>query len=185
MPEPPPGLESDPIADGFTVDRWLGGRLVLVQPRDGHRVGTDAALLAAASGDCGGTDRRRRRGRRRGRTHAGAAVGAGVRRSDRDRSRSGAACRDQRRAQRTSGARPRPDAGHPGSPASGARPGSLAKRPIASSPTRRSSNREPFAPPRIRSGRGRMCCGRRRGARRSKPGFAPRSPSSGLVAGSS
>jgi tRNA1(Val) A37 N6-methylase TrmN6 len=54
MPEPPPGLESDPIADGFTVDRWLGGRLVLVQPRDGHRVGTDAALLAAAAGTAEG-----------------------------------------------------------------------------------------------------------------------------------
>ena len=50
MREPPPGLESDPIADGCTVDRWLGGRLVLVQPQDGHRVGTDAALLAAAAG---------------------------------------------------------------------------------------------------------------------------------------
>jgi tRNA1(Val) A37 N6-methylase TrmN6 len=54
MPESPPGLESDPIADGFTVDRWLGGRLVLVQPRDGHRVGTDAALLAAAAGTAEG-----------------------------------------------------------------------------------------------------------------------------------
>src|SRR5271167_3531051 len=50
MPEPPRGVESDPIADGFTVDRWLGGRLSLVQPRRGHRVGTDAALLVAAAG---------------------------------------------------------------------------------------------------------------------------------------
>src|SRR5271168_620777 len=50
MPEPPRGVESDPIADGFTVDRWLGGRLSLVQPEGGHRVGTDAALLAAAAG---------------------------------------------------------------------------------------------------------------------------------------
>ena len=50
MPDPSPGLESDPIADGFTVDRWLGGRLALVQPQGGHRVGTDAALLAAAAG---------------------------------------------------------------------------------------------------------------------------------------
>lgn len=36
--------------DGVTIDRWLGGRLVLVQPKGGHRVGTDAALLAAAAG---------------------------------------------------------------------------------------------------------------------------------------
>ena len=50
MPEPPPGLESDPIADGLAVDRWLGGRLALVQPKSGHRVGTDAALLVAAAG---------------------------------------------------------------------------------------------------------------------------------------
>ena len=50
MPDPSPGLESGPIADGFTVDRWLGGRLALVQPQGGHRVGTDAALLAAAAG---------------------------------------------------------------------------------------------------------------------------------------
>jgi tRNA1(Val) A37 N6-methylase TrmN6 len=50
MPEPSPGLERDPIADGLTLDRWLGGRLALVQPKGGHRVGTDAALLAAAAG---------------------------------------------------------------------------------------------------------------------------------------
>ncbi len=50
MPEPSPGLDSDPIADGLTLDRWLGGRLALVQPKGGHRVGTDAALLAAAAG---------------------------------------------------------------------------------------------------------------------------------------
>jgi tRNA1(Val) A37 N6-methylase TrmN6 len=50
MPEPMPGVQSEPIADGFTVDRWLGGRLALVQPKGGHRVGTDAALLAAAAG---------------------------------------------------------------------------------------------------------------------------------------
>jgi len=31
-----------------TCDAWLGGRLSLVQPRRGHRAGTDAALLAAA-----------------------------------------------------------------------------------------------------------------------------------------
>jgi tRNA1(Val) A37 N6-methylase TrmN6 len=50
MPDPSPGLERDPVADGLTLDRWLGGRLALVQPKGGHRVGTDAALLAAAAG---------------------------------------------------------------------------------------------------------------------------------------
>ena len=38
-------------ADGLTEDLWLGGRLALVQPKRGHRVGTDAALLVAAAGD--------------------------------------------------------------------------------------------------------------------------------------
>jgi tRNA1(Val) A37 N6-methylase TrmN6 len=33
---------------GLSSDAWLGGRLTLAQPLDGHRVGTDAALLAAA-----------------------------------------------------------------------------------------------------------------------------------------
>jgi tRNA1(Val) A37 N6-methylase TrmN6 len=41
------------LGDGLTEDLWLGGRLVLVQPRRGHRVGTDAALLIAAAGDAG------------------------------------------------------------------------------------------------------------------------------------
>ena len=50
MAEPSPGLESPAIADGLTEDKWLGGRLSLLQPRRGHRVGTDAALLAAAAG---------------------------------------------------------------------------------------------------------------------------------------
>jgi tRNA1(Val) A37 N6-methylase TrmN6 len=50
MPDPSSGFDSDLVADGFTVDRWLGGRLALVQPKGGHRVGTDAALLAAAAG---------------------------------------------------------------------------------------------------------------------------------------
>jgi tRNA1(Val) A37 N6-methylase TrmN6 len=50
MPEPSAGLDRDPTADGLTLDRWLGGRLALVQPKGGHRVGTDAALLAAAAG---------------------------------------------------------------------------------------------------------------------------------------
>jgi tRNA1(Val) A37 N6-methylase TrmN6 len=47
MAEPSPTLE---IANGITENRWLGGRLALVQPRRGHRVGSDAALLAAAAG---------------------------------------------------------------------------------------------------------------------------------------
>jgi tRNA1(Val) A37 N6-methylase TrmN6 len=50
MPEPSPGLESDPVLNELKVDRWLDGRLALVQPKAGHRVGTDAALLAAAAG---------------------------------------------------------------------------------------------------------------------------------------
>jgi tRNA1(Val) A37 N6-methylase TrmN6 len=50
MPEPPSRVESAAIADRLTEDRWLGGRLTLVQPRRGHRVGTDAALLIAAAG---------------------------------------------------------------------------------------------------------------------------------------
>ena len=48
MPDPSPQLETAATADGLTEDRWLGGRLVLLQPKRGHRVGTDAALLAAA-----------------------------------------------------------------------------------------------------------------------------------------
>jgi len=50
MAEPTRGLENPAIADGLTEDRWLGGRLTLLQPRRGHRVGTDAALLVAAAG---------------------------------------------------------------------------------------------------------------------------------------
>ena len=50
MPDPPAGLERETAADGLTVDRWLGGRLVLLQSKGGHRVGSDAALLAAAAG---------------------------------------------------------------------------------------------------------------------------------------
>ena len=52
MPERPPRLAMA-IGDGLTEDKWLGGRLILVQPKRGHRVGTDAALLAAAAGDAG------------------------------------------------------------------------------------------------------------------------------------
>jgi tRNA1(Val) A37 N6-methylase TrmN6 len=50
MPEPSAGLKSAATADGQTEDRWLGGRLMLTQPKRGHRVGTDAALLVAAAG---------------------------------------------------------------------------------------------------------------------------------------
>jgi tRNA1(Val) A37 N6-methylase TrmN6 len=50
MPEPSSGLESAAAAEGLTEDRWLGGRLTLVQPKRGHRVGTDATLLVAAAG---------------------------------------------------------------------------------------------------------------------------------------
>jgi tRNA1(Val) A37 N6-methylase TrmN6 len=51
MPDPSAEPESGATADGLTEDRWLGGRLLLVQPKRGHRVGTDAALLVAAAGD--------------------------------------------------------------------------------------------------------------------------------------
>src|SRR5271170_6843705 len=51
MPEPSAEPESAANADGLTEDRWLGGRLLLLQPKRGHRVGTDAALLVAATGD--------------------------------------------------------------------------------------------------------------------------------------
>ena len=51
MAEPSTELGSAAAADGLTEDLWLGGRLALVQPKRGHRVGTDAALLVAAAGD--------------------------------------------------------------------------------------------------------------------------------------
>ena len=51
MPDPSPGLGSESIPDGLSVDPWLGGRLRLAQPRRGHRVGSDAALLVAAAGN--------------------------------------------------------------------------------------------------------------------------------------
>jgi tRNA1(Val) A37 N6-methylase TrmN6 len=50
MAEPSSALENPAAGDGLTEDRWLGGRLTIVQPRRGHRVGTDGALLAAAAG---------------------------------------------------------------------------------------------------------------------------------------
>ena len=74
MAEPSPGRERSRPRTALTEDRWLGGRLPLVQPKRGHRVGTDAALLVAAAGDARpGPDRRRRRGGRRGRARAGEA----------------------------------------------------------------------------------------------------------------
>ena len=50
MAEPLTELESAVAPDALTEDRWLGGRLMLMQPKRGHRVGTDAALLVAAAG---------------------------------------------------------------------------------------------------------------------------------------
>ena len=49
MPEAPPGRAGEPATDGLSCDSWLGGRLTLVQPRRGHRIGSDAALLAASA----------------------------------------------------------------------------------------------------------------------------------------
>jgi len=51
MAEPSTEPGSAATADRLTEDLWLGGRLMLVQPKRGHRVGTDAALLVAAAGD--------------------------------------------------------------------------------------------------------------------------------------
>jgi tRNA1(Val) A37 N6-methylase TrmN6 len=51
MAEPLTELAGAAAVDGLTEDLWLGGRLKLVQPKRGHRVGTDAALLVAAAGD--------------------------------------------------------------------------------------------------------------------------------------
>ena len=39
---------SDPASDTLTSDAFLGGRLQLLQPRDGYRAGVDAVLLAAS-----------------------------------------------------------------------------------------------------------------------------------------
>ncbi len=39
----------EPAGLDFTDDRFLGGRLLIRQPAKGHRLGTDALLLAAAS----------------------------------------------------------------------------------------------------------------------------------------
>lgn len=47
IPVVPQGVSRSADAD-LTKDRILGGRLLLVQPRKGHRAGSDAVLLAAA-----------------------------------------------------------------------------------------------------------------------------------------
>ncbi len=49
MSEPPPERLGEPAADGFSCDPWLGGRLTLTQRGRGHRIGSDAALIAAAA----------------------------------------------------------------------------------------------------------------------------------------
>lgn len=41
-------LQTQAAEESFTEDRILGGRVVLLQPRQGYRAGLDAALLAAA-----------------------------------------------------------------------------------------------------------------------------------------
>ena len=43
-------LTDQSIPPDLSEDAWLGGRLRLLQPSGGHRVGSDAALLAAAAG---------------------------------------------------------------------------------------------------------------------------------------
>ncbi len=50
MTEQANGRDAGSRPDGLSCDAWLGGHLTLVQPRRGHRAGTDAALLAAAAG---------------------------------------------------------------------------------------------------------------------------------------
>ena len=50
MAEPLAEVGSAATSDRLTEDLWLGRRLALVQPKRGHRVGTDAALLLAAAG---------------------------------------------------------------------------------------------------------------------------------------
>ncbi len=49
MAEATAGLQHEFSPDECSSDRWLGGRLTLLQPRRGHRAGSDAALLAAAA----------------------------------------------------------------------------------------------------------------------------------------
>jgi tRNA1(Val) A37 N6-methylase TrmN6 len=52
MPDPSTGVEGVTSAE-LSEDLWLGGQLTLLQPKCGHRVGTDAALLVAATSDVG------------------------------------------------------------------------------------------------------------------------------------
>ncbi len=47
MPDGPAAPPPETLPE-LTCDAWLGGRLTLVQPKRSHRVGSDAALLAAA-----------------------------------------------------------------------------------------------------------------------------------------
>ena len=54
MTELPSEPTVDRAAGSFSRDSWLGGRLSLAQPRRGHRVGSDAVLLAAAANLAGG-----------------------------------------------------------------------------------------------------------------------------------
>ena len=49
MAEAPEPVAHERPADGLSSDAWFGGRLTLLQPKGGHRVGSDAALLAAAA----------------------------------------------------------------------------------------------------------------------------------------
>ncbi len=49
MAEPPAARDAASASNGLTRDSWLGGRLTLLQPQRGHRIGSDAALLAAAT----------------------------------------------------------------------------------------------------------------------------------------
>ena len=49
MVETPEALSREWPEHSLSRDAWLGGRLTLVQLRGGHRVGSDAALLAAAT----------------------------------------------------------------------------------------------------------------------------------------
>ncbi len=54
MAEPADAGSGKSQPEELSSDAWLGGRLNLVQPRRGHRAGTDAALLAAAADFPGG-----------------------------------------------------------------------------------------------------------------------------------
>ena len=88
MAEPADGGGGESQPEELSSDAWLGGRLTLVQPRRGHRAGTDAALLAAAADFPRRPVRRRRRRRRRGRTRDPQPLRARERRSRRNRRRS-------------------------------------------------------------------------------------------------